>query len=67
MYDPSTIALAAEEDAEEDPEDEDPEDERALEDRSVVELKELASSLEIEGRSGMNKDELVAAIVAAQG
>lgn len=43
------------------------EDEKGLADHTVVELKEIAADLEIEGRSGMNKDELIEAIEDAQG
>jgi len=41
-------------------------EEEALEDKTVEELRELASELEIEGRSGMNKAELVEAIAEAE-
>ena len=37
-------------------------DRRTYEERSVEELRERASELEIEGRSAMNKDELIAAL-----
>lgn len=37
-----------------------------LEDTNVSELREIASDLDIDGRSGMNKDELIAAIRAAE-
>jgi hypothetical protein len=37
-------------------------DRRAYEDRSVEELRERAGELEIEGRSAMNKDDLIAAL-----
>jgi uncharacterized protein YegP (UPF0339 family) len=42
-------------------------DEQALEDKTVEELHEIASVLEIEGRSGMNKAELIKAITKAEG
>ena len=37
-------------------------DRRSYEDRSVEELRERAQELDIEGRSAMSKDELVAAL-----
>jgi hypothetical protein len=37
-------------------------DRRAYEDRSVEELRERAAELQLEGRSAMNKDELIAAL-----
>lgn len=41
-------------------------EEKALADHSKDELLELAADLEIDGRSGMNKGELIEAIEAAQ-
>lgn len=40
----------------------DPQDARAYEDRTFVELRELASEREISGRSGMNKKQLIKAL-----
>jgi hypothetical protein len=44
------------------PKQDDTPDRRPYEDRSVEELRERASELEIEGRSSMSKDELIAAL-----
>lgn len=40
----------------------DPQDTRAYEDRTVAELRELASDREISGRSGLNKKQLIKAL-----
>lgn len=52
--------------AEPEPEDEAPEPETPLEEMTVEQLREKAQALEVEGRSSMNKAELIEAVRAAE-